>query len=469
MVEFPSPTPLWTERRWFRGVFVQGDRSEGPFQIGIDLDTAGTSSPVGYVIGDDAVAARLRLLSDTPLHIVSVADEAPRIHVEGVHLGTIYTKAGAGETLHRLTGRFSATTVVRHEEHPRAAQPQAVFLVNGPNRFWPAWHPWQSEQYEDATFALDNLTIEAQPLTYESGKGGWQEPPLRVMQLTVRDNEPSSAEPDRFFAEATEAVDDVLTLMSLLHRGRIHWHERHLYANDTRTQTNRNHVNLRPHREERDDWEQLIIDSRKRYDFLRIGRTRLRQWREDGHPLELPIAYRLNGARRGGATITQMFTSLFLSLESLTAIHAERRELQPIVSWNHFKKQIRPSLQQAVGQLEGLTDDQRDAMNKKLIELNRRNLREVVEHCAAEYGVTWADLYPKGDPPDKVADFIAARNKLFHGAAAVSEHRVAAEIERLQLFLDRLLLRMVGWEDLSHVWPAHIELLRHKWALEPIE
>jgi hypothetical protein len=129
------------------------------------------------------------------------------------------------------------------------------------------------------------------------------------------------------------------------------------------------------------------------YDFLRTGRTRLKQWREEGYPLELPIAYRINGARPGSATISQLFISLFLSLESLTTIHAKRRKLQPIVGWNHFDKRIKPSLQKAVDQLEGLTDDQRDTMSKKLVELNRRNLREVQRH--------WSQCgNGRGQPPE---------------------------------------------------------------------
>ena len=47
------------------------------------------------------------------------------------------------------------------------------------------------------------------------------------MSVTLRDAEPTiTRDDDEFASVATELVEDVLTLMSSLNRGRIHWFTR---------------------------------------------------------------------------------------------------------------------------------------------------------------------------------------------------------------------------------------------------
>jgi hypothetical protein len=464
VLQFPPPTEPWTDRRWFRGLFVQGERSEGPFQIGMDLNTIGTAVPVGYVIGDDTAVDRLAFPRG-PLRLVSVDEEPSRIGVDGVHVHRKYTRAGGDTTLNRLIAEFSAATV-RIDDGGLDSPTAAVFLINGLSRFWPAW--LSNEHYQDASFAIDDFSIAVQPYEHFRGRHERLEPVPRVMSATVRRDGSTPVDLERFVSGASEVIDDVLTLMSLLHRGRLQWHERHLHSNEHWIRTNRHFVNRSPRGEERDYDEHPIVKIDRIYEFLQTGRTGLRRWRDQGDPLELAMAYRVSSDRHGAATITQRFTSLFLSLESLTGIHAKRRKLRQIVKSSVFDNLIKPVLRNALVGLKEVTETQRQMVEQKLIELNRPNFRDVLEHLASEYGVTWKDLYPSGDPPDKAADFVAVRNKLFHGAQAVSDHRLLAEINRLQLFLDRLFLRMLGWEDISDVWSVVVPFLQKEWTFEPL-
>jgi hypothetical protein len=161
--------------------------------------------------------------------------------------------------------------------------------------------------------------------------------------------------------------------------------------------------------------------------------------------------------------MTQRFTSLFLALETLKGFYANRRGLKWIVQAKRFEKGVKPVLKWAV-ELTSVAASERAAIEEKLVELNRPDFRRVLLAMASEYGVTWEDLYPN-DPSnqDPLSDFISVRQRLLHGASVIRDGRIAMEIERLQIFLDRLLLRMLDWPQVEWAEPTYVELLKRQW------
>jgi len=85
-------------------------------------------------------------------------------------------------------------------------------------------------------------------------------------------------------------------------------------------------------------------------------------------------------------------------------------------------------------------------MRAKIPELNRPSLRFVLDALFFRYNIDWTDIYPS------TGDFtlIKTRDKLFHSSQEPNFDLLFKETNRLQAIIERLLLRMLGWEDLSH-------------------
>ena len=72
-----------------------------------------------------------------------------------------------------------------------------------------------------------------------------------------------------------------------------------------------------------------------------------------------------------------------------------------------------------------------------------------------ELQVKWRDLYP----PNYVKDlprFIKTRNEMFHSHEVIDGELVLRETKRLRAVFERLVLRALGWGDLSHTTPSDL-------------
>ena len=67
-----------------------------------------------------------------------------------------------------------------------------------------------------------------------------------------------------------------------------------------------------------------------------------------------------------------------------------------------------------------------------------------------EYNVYWQDLYPSNSE----LTIFKTRNRLFHSSKHPSPETIDKELIRLQVLLSRIILKMLGWDDISEVRDA---------------
>ena len=79
-----------------------------------------------------------------------------------------------------------------------------------------------------------------------------------------------------------------------------------------------------------------------------------------------------------------------------------------------------------------------------MTELNRPPFWTLLGTLLDAYGVRWTDLYPPGL---KRRTLISTRNKFIHSSEKPSYRRLLREAARVQALCERVLLRMLGWQD----------------------
>ncbi len=73
-----------------------------------------------------------------------------------------------------------------------------------------------------------------------------------------------------------------------------------------------------------------------------------------------------------------------------------------------------------------------------------------LEDLFASLGVDWKDVYPDGSR----LTLIQTRNLLFHSSSETIYETLEEEAHRAQALVERVILRLLGWEDLSRA-PQH--------------
>lgn len=105
-----------------------------------------------------------------------------------------------------------------------------------------------------------------------------------------------------------------------------------------------------------------------------------------------------------------------------------------------------------------LSVEDQASLEQKLPELNRRAFAEQLEQLLHEYDVAWRDLYPPAAELPRPR-FIGLRDKLVHTGAVESLPALELEIIRLQGLVERILLRMLGWQDITHAPRPRFQML----------
>ena len=213
---------------------------------------------------------------------------------------------------------------------------------------------------------------------------------------------------DTFQSQATEIVDDLLLVSSVVSRSRIDWFLSYFQASNkfvSRVRSLRgDYVDEIGYH---GDYDRLYERNRfLREGFLSVAVQALRKHREDGFDLYIPLINLI--AANTNEPLEQKFMLYFMALEKLKDMYAN-----------------------------------------KVGELNRPPLWYVLEKLLMEYGAEWKDLYPSNtDKPT----FIGVRNKLLHSAEPVDSEILFYEEERLRIVLERLIIKLLGCQETN--WAA---------------
>jgi hypothetical protein len=262
---------------------------------------------------------------------------------------------------------------------------------------------------------------------------------------------------EQFVEETKAVVDDLLLLASLVSRCLIRWHRCSwfgLKGAETLVRPLGIHALGRDSRGTSPD--ETPVPLHRFAEFAGRGVPKLQSLKRQGLDLTLPIIYLV--ASDQSRIIEERFSYALLCLERLADHHGRSRDLSQIVHPKGFEV-LRHALAAQI-EAEFLSAESRmipkphrtpseasALMQEKLAELNRPPFWTVLSALLEEYGVTWTDLYPPGLPRPS---FISTRNKFIHSSDTLPLKLLAQETVRVQALCERLILRMLGWDD-SHV------------------
>ncbi len=93
-----------------------------------------------------------------------------------------------------------------------------------------------------------------------------------------------------------------------------------------------------------------------------------------------------------------------------------------------------------------------EMLKDKIPELNRPSISSQLSWLCDSFDVSWRDLYP-ADIDLEQPRFIRTRNEIFHSNSPIDGRFVLREAYRVSALFERLLLRALGWTDLSATGP----------------
>ena len=250
---------------------------------------------------------------------------------------------------------------------------------------------------------------------------------------------PTEIPDDEFQSQAIAIVDDLLLVASVAARFWIDWFSFQFVASSkfvTHVRSRReSFVETIGHRD-------ALVDRGKAFDFLTIAVQALREHRDSGFDLYLPLITVMTA--NTSELPEQRFLFYFMALEQLKDMYAKKEGLVRTVGSKSEGKclirDVNSYLDKRLADHSALT-----LVKEKTVELDRPPLWYVLEKFLLEYDVEWKDLYP---PNTEKPTFIGVRNKLVHSAESVEPAQLYFDTERLRVVLERLLLKLLDWQDM---------------------
>lgn len=244
---------------------------------------------------------------------------------------------------------------------------------------------------------------------------------------------------DDFIKIGKEIVDDLTLLASFLSGQWILWY-RYQFQDEERIENYIKRTREYPGKDS--NLDDSFVDRVGIREFLKVALGNFRKYKSEGFNLYMPLVYFIAGNE--GRTVEEKFSKLFLSLEKIKDMFAIRENLLVNLPLDEFDK-LKSKISEVITG-EALDKIISGKINAKLPELNRPTLRVVLDAIFEKHGISWDDLYPKGGD----LSIVKTRNSLFHSSEDIDLSLLAKETERLKIILARILLRMLGWQDISH-------------------
>lgn len=258
---------------------------------------------------------------------------------------------------------------------------------------------------------------------------------------------PESLSDEEFLKTCSRLVDDLTLLASFVCRERVQWFGYSLSSIDVCVTFRR--AGTEPTNTEYSASD-LPFDRTKLYQFYATAYKGLRRLREEKIDITSAVHFFIDGCNRS-RLVHEQFAMLFFALEHIKDILAVKLGLVHILEDSEFtflRRELRSLLKR-----QSFEPTSIGHISEKLLELNRYSLKHCLSTILAKYGVEYLDLYPQ---KDKEMPFIHTRNELFHTAAEIEPFQLLKETERLRIIIQRLILRLLGWQDL-HLCPSPIE------------
>lgn len=169
-----------------------------------------------------------------------------------------------------------------------------------------------------------------------------------------------------------------------------------------------------------------------------------RDQKEDWRLKSALLSY-FTACEAGGARAT--FLNLYLALESVLAAYADKEGLEFWLPKRSARKHVRRAVRAAAQ--EWLRENERDEQvpQGKANDFLRLTSKQLQYRLVTDLGVEMEDMGLEGEfTPDNSGAFpwVKIRNQLFHTNTAPASPELIVEAERLQIFFERIILRILG-------------------------
>ena len=462
----PLTPPLpFTERHQFRARFVRPGGYTDPVQVALDYSLVSPSDITGVVLGGpEAQRAIWEATSAPNRSFVSEPPEPPepgtpgiqrKIHSDQAVFTTLTGINTATEGLVRRAASmrcFDLTIEETWTEGHELAR-AAVFYLYGPSSIWNLRPTVDSFLRGPTEYTNTDLGIAIGPLRVsvdeEVRRKTDPDDEHLLLQRSVyalsilTDATPDELSDEVFLADARQLADDLLILASLASKTWIDWFRYTMYSGRRTV----HHVRSTAREPESGfrSYDRMIVEPPMLREFLQTALPRYREARDDLH---LPILTHVG--TKDVRYADAQFLSQFSALEALSALNARRDGADRILGKADARR-VRHAFRDALATLD-LTPEAVDAIERKVPELNRHSFATVLDRLLRDLELDLADLYPEGARQT----LVDTRNKLVHGDGALADtDEFFREATRLSGLLDRVLLRTLGWTDLSSAPSKH--------------
>lgn len=456
------PKQPFFARHEFVGKLSKGDEVVNKLHVIVQYSLIKEGEITGKVLGSAKVCERLRRIAELSDPFVKLTCEEPehittKISSEKTLLRKIrHRPAYTNEMTYVVADlNFEDVTITKRIGPLDSPDRHLTFFLSGPRTLWSIRETREFSFTGETRNKVYNSRIELnEDFPFEVEVLPWyfhertpapnnHELRANVLAMHLKTKASLDRLANKDFVNLGRALADDLTLLvSFLSRRWVAWYQYELVTNDTMETYVRK---TRKCSTARLDWSDTFIAPEQSRDFLRIGLTNLRKLRAEGFDLLMPIAYFVSGHE--AEHLEEQFATLFLSLEKIKDMFA-------------LKEGLRKNLRgKAFGRLASLISDVIkknpasakvfDRIEPKIAELNRPSLRFVLESLFQRYRIDWRDVYPQASD----LTLLKTRDKLFHSSEELDADLLVKEFYRLQAIVQRLLLRLLGWVDLSHSPP----------------
>ena len=461
MIEELLPSKPFFERYEFKGNLWKNNEVADNLQIIIQYSQINEGEIDGKVLGSQETFKRLERLFTLPGYLFRLASKkhegiTTEIFSDNVLIPTISNKNWPDSYAERMMSvvadlHFQDLTIIQHASLSESIDRHLTFFLAGPQTSWSISQMRELSLTGEMKTEVVNSKIELSESfpfeievvpRYFYGKATTPENTelsTYILALHLKtDKSVKELSNEDFVSLGRALADDLTLLISFLSKRWVTWFRYELGTSDGIKSYVRR---TRECSTKEINSEDCLLELANTREFLKIGLTNFRRLRAENFDLFMPIVYFVSGSEK--KYLEEQFTTYFLSLERLKDIFARKKELQHNLLDKTFKnlkslvsKVIKESIQ---------TDDVLERIMEKISELNRPSLSFLLNSLFSTYDVDWKDIYPQGSK----FTLIRTRNKLFHSSEELNIDLLVKEVRRLQTILERLLLRMLGWEDLS--------------------
>ena len=439
-----------------------GETRSDPVQVAFEHSTVAPGQISGVLVGDRSAQRSIgdALRTGAPIALVSEPVPLPEhaawsLRAEGLGIESLVGIDSRNEGLVRRAADFWVQTLTTDETRPEGAHSErsVEFYLYGPQSVWNLLPDLERSSTGDVHYANADLGLDVDRLRAELDVVTHQETSLSDRTLQLRrsvvvlciqtDASPEELSDDDLLRAARALADDVLLLTSLASKTWADWFRFTLRSGHRTLRFVRSTART-PETDFRHP-DRMVVAPAQLREYLR---TALPAFRQSDRDLRVPILTHI--AAKDERYQAPQFLTRFTVLEALRDRFAKQNGHTSILKPAQAKA-VRDAARAVLADLD-LDSEVASAVEAKLPELDRPSFAVVLAHMLTDLGLDLADLYPPGVRPS----LVKTRNRLVHGDVGLDESPVfSMDLYRLDTLLDRVLLRSLGWTDLSSAPSQH--------------